>query len=82
MILALSTTAPTPSNERRSPAQDRPDRARAVAAEWVRLSLPHKPGVHALTTKVGARRHLGVAAIPPRSASDPEQLDERPAKSP
>jgi len=82
MILALSTTAPAPSNERRSPAQDRPDRARAVAAEWVRLSLPHKPGVHALTTKVGARRHLGVAAIPPRSASDPEQPDERPAQSP
>ena len=82
MIAALSTTAPASSNERRSPAQDRPRPARAAIPDRVRSPLPHKPGGHGLGTEVGAQQHLGAAAIPLRSASDPEQPDERHAKSP
>jgi hypothetical protein len=82
MIAALRTTAPTPAKDRRSPAQDRPDPARAAIPDRVRSPLPHKLGGHGLATEVGARQHLGAPAIPLQRASDPEQPDEPPAKSP
>ena len=82
MILALSTTAPAQSNERRSPTQDRPGPARAVASDRGSSPLPHRPGGRALTPEVRPRQPLGAPTVPPRSASDPHHPGKRPAKSP
>src|SRR5215217_8428766 len=51
MILALSTTAPAPSNERRPPTQDRQGHARAVVSDRGSSPLPPRPGGRALTPR-------------------------------
>src|SRR5215210_8053607 len=67
MILALSTTAPAPSNEPRSPTQDRQGHARAVASDRGSSPLPHRPAV---------------VLSPPRSAPDSISAHQRSRRDP